>query len=181
MPLAVPAPITFIVGNDVTASQLNTNIRDAVDYLIGPPIATIYQTASQTLTNANTSYALTFDSTAVDSYNGHSNTVNPSRYVAQVPGWYLVTGAAVFSPTTSGNYRKAQVYKNGTAVPYATGQVPQVSSSSFATAVAVAPTIVFLNGTGDYVELYATCDIANLTTTPNANNECFMTVFWLHS
>lgn len=183
MPLAVPAPITWIVGNDVTASQLNSNVRDAVDYLIGPPIATVFQSVLQAMSaTPNTPSAVNFDSTAVDSYSGHSNSVNPSRYVGQQAGWYLVAGAVVFSPSTSGTYRKCQVYKNGTAIPYATGQVPQVNSaSSFGTAVAVAPTIVFLNGTGDYVELWASCDVASLNITPNTGNESFMTVFWLHS
>ena len=182
MPLAVPAEITWIVGNDVTASQLNSNLRDAINYLIGPPIATVYQTASQAMSStANTPTAISFDSSAVDSYSGHSGSVNPSRYIGQVSGWYLVCGAIVYVPSGSGTYRKAQVYKNGTSIPYATGQLSPVNSASFATVASVPPTIVFLNGTGDYVELWGSCDVANLGTTPNTSNESFMTVFWLHS
>jgi hypothetical protein len=177
--LAVPSPRTFSVNEVQTAAFLNS-IRDALSFLVNVPIATIYQTASQTLTASGTAYAVAYDSTAVDTYGGHSNTVNNSQYVSQVPGWYIVTGAVVFSPSTSGTYRKIQGYHNGSVVAYAASQVPGVNNASNATAVPIAPTIVYLNA-GDYIQLYATCDVAGLTITPNASNASYATILWQHS
>lgn len=176
--LAVPVPRTFTPGETETGAYLNTSVRDAITFLIELPIATVYQTVAQSLT-AGSPNPINFDSTAVDSYGGHSNTVNSSRYTAQVAGWYLVGGAAPMSGSASGTNRKLQVYYNGTAVAYATAQVPQVNSAGTATAVALSPTIVYMN-VGDFVSLYASSD-ATVNITPNGSNQAYLTIVWVHN
>lgn len=178
--LAVPIPRTFIVGEPETAAFFNTNIRDCSNFLLGLPIATVYQSATQTLTASGTAYAVSYDSSAVDSYGGHSNSTNNSRYTAIVAGWYMVAGSVFFAPSTSGTYRKAQIYVNGAKIAYAASEVPQVNSGTQGTGLAIAPTIVYLNP-GDYVEIYASCDVAGLGITPNTLNESYMTLFWVHN
>jgi hypothetical protein len=177
--LAVPVPRTFTVGEYETAAYFNANVRDGVNFLLQLPIATVFQTASQLLTAGTTGAPVAFDSTAVDSYGGHSNSTNNSRYTAQVAGWYLVGGSVPMNGTVSGTYRKCQIAVNGTVIAYATAQVPQVNSASNATAVAISPTIVFLN-VGDYVQLIAISD-ASVTLTPNTSNEAYMTIVWVHN
>lgn len=178
MSLPVPAPITWIVGNDVTGSQLNTNVRDATSYMTNPPVATLTQTVAQSIATA-TATAITFDATTLDSYNGHSNTTNNSRYVAQVPGYYEVSGMVCFAPNAT-NDRKAQIYKNGSPIGGAQGQTPTVSNGN-GTSVVTPNFLVYLNGTGDYVELFATqYSGGNLNTTPNTSNECSLTIKWEH-
>jgi len=178
--LAVPIPRTFSVGEYETAAYFNANVRDMGNFLLGLPIATVFQTATQTLTASGTQYPVTFDSAAVDSYGGHSGTTNPSRYTAQVSGWYMVTGTVFYNPSTAGTYRKAQMAVNGTKIAYATSQAPQVNSSTNGTGLAIAPTIVFLDP-GDYVEIWASADVAGLGITPNPLNESYMTIFWVHN
>lgn len=177
--LAVPIPRTFVVGEYVTAAYFNSNVRDTASFLLMLPIATVFQTASQGVSAGSTGAPVNFDSTAVDSYGGHSNSTNNSRYTAQVAGWYLVGGSVPMNGTASGTYRKSQVAVNGSVVAYATAQVPQVNSATTATAVAVSPTIVYLN-VGDYVQLYAISDAA-VTLSPNSTNQAYMTVVWVHN
>lgn len=176
--LAVPVLRTFVPGETETGAYFNTNVRDCGNFLLALPIATVYQTASQGLA-AGTPTPISFDSTAIDSYGGHSGTVNPSRYTAVVPGWYLIGGAAPMSGSASGTNRKLQLYYNGAPVAYATAQVPQVAASGTATAVALSPTIVFMN-VGDFVSLYASSDAA-VNITPNSTNQAYMTVVWVHN
>lgn len=178
--LAVPVPRTFTVGETETGAFFNSSARDTDNFLLNLPIATVYQTVSQSFGSANGNNPITFDSTAVDSYGGHSNTVNNSRYVAQVAGFYLVGGAIVFGASTSGTYRKVQVYVNGVAIAYAVAQVGPVASSTFATTVPVSPAIVYLNA-GDFVSLYGICDVSALPTVANTTNQSYMTCIWMHA
>jgi hypothetical protein len=176
--LPVPVPRTATVSEVETGAYANS-VRDALNFLINIPICTQFQSVTQTLTTSGTNYAVTCDSTAVDTYGGHSNSTNSSRYTAQVAGWYLCAGAVCFNGGGGGTYRKCQIYKNAVVVAYAAAQVALVSGA-FATTVPVAPTIVFL-AVGDYVEIYATCDSAGLTITPNTANESYLTAVWVHS
>jgi hypothetical protein len=176
--LAVPVPRTFVVGEVETAAYFNTSVRDTSNFLLGVPIATVYQTLSQSLTSGAAT-PVTFDSTAVDTYGGHSNTVSPSRYTAQVAGWYLVGGAAPMAGSGSGTYRKLQIWYNGAAVAYATSELPPPSTSAAAVTPALSPTIIYMN-VGDFVGVYATADTSGVSVTPNTANEAYMTVVWAH-
>lgn len=177
--LAVPVPRTFVVGEVETAAYLNASVRDTSNFLLGIPIATVYQTAAQLLTSGSPS-PVSFDSTAVDTYGGHSNTVNPSRYTAQVAGWYMIGGAAPMAGSTGGTNRKIQVYYNGTGIAYATSELPPPSSPAIAVVPALSPTILYLN-VGDFVSIYASADTTSVSVTPNTGNEAYMTVIWIHN
>lgn len=98
MPLPVPSPRTFSVQEVEVAAYLNA-VRDALTFLVNPPIATCFQGISQGLGGSGTTVMITYDSTAVDTYGGHSNTVNNSEYVSQAAGWYLITGGVCWGPT----------------------------------------------------------------------------------
>jgi len=176
--LPVPTPRTYVVGETETGAYFNAT-RDALNYLVNPPICTVIQTVQQTFGSVNTPVALAFDTTVVDTYGGHSNTVNNSEYVAQVAGWYLLTGGVVFSGAFSGTYRKIQAYRNGTIVAYSPSQLALVSGS-FATAVPMQSIILYLN-VGDYVQLQASADVASITTNVGGGNQSSMTVIWLHA
>lgn len=178
--LPVPVPRTFTVGEYETGAYFNASIRDTTNFLLALPVATVFQTAGQSLPSANASVAVAFDSTAIDAYGGHSNTVNNSRYTTQVSGWYAVGGCVVFTASSSGTYRKVQIYANGTAVAYAAAQIPPVGSATFVTTIPISPTIVYLNA-GDFVSLYATADVASFSTFASSSNQSYMTVFWVHN
>jgi hypothetical protein len=176
--LPVPAIRQFSVDEVETASYLNS-LSAALSFLTNPPLATVYQTAAQAMSSGSP-MPITYDSTIVDTYGGHSNTVSPARYTAVVPGYYIIGGGAPMSGSTGGTYRKLQMYYNGTAVGYATSAVPPTSSTANAVTPALSPTLTYLNA-GDFVGLYGAVDATGVVTTASALNEAYMTVVWAHA
>lgn len=174
--LPVPVPRTFAVAEVETGAYLNS-LRDALNFLVNVPIAYVTQSATQTLTTS-TWTAITYDQTVVDTYGGHSNSTNNSRYTAQVAGWYIVFGSACYAVNTTGQ-RGAAIAKNGTRVQGAAGFAQ--ATSALSTATPSPPTIVYL-AAGDYVEIQAyQSSGGNLATVSGSDLDSSMTVAWLHS
>lgn len=173
----VPVPRTFGVNEFETAAYLDS-IRDALNYLLNPPIASLYQATTQSVAN-NTFSALTMDQTINDSYGGHSNTVNPSRYVAQVAGWYTVSGAAGWATNNTGA-RGAAIYTNGSPINGGSG-VAAPSPGASVTITAVGAIEVFLS-TGGYVEIYGYQNSGGaLSTQTGGSLTSYFTVDWRHA
>jgi hypothetical protein len=149
MVLPVPSPRTFGVGEFEAGGYLNS-VRDALLFLLNPPKAVLTQSTVQSL-SSNVAAALTLDATTVDSYGGHSNTTNNSRYTAIVAGWYRVEPQGAWAASATGD-RGIQVYKNGTAVATDWNVAPS-SGATYAPGRKVGG-LVFLNA-GDYVEGWA--------------------------
>ncbi len=170
--LPVPSPRTFTVSEVETGAFLNSQ-RDGLNFLLNKPIALFTQTAAQSIpTGALT--AIAFDTTTVDSYGGHSNTTNNTRYTAQVPGWYVpvITGSIVANAT---GVRYSTLAKNGSQLNFLSG--PQVANASFVAAT-TAVGLVFLNA-GDYLEGWTFQNSGGaLNTSPTF---CQFMVFWLHA
>ena len=174
--LPVPSPRTFVVVETETASYLNS-LRDALNFLLNVPACFVTQSATQSLTSSAWT-ALTYDQSVFDSYGGHSNSTNNSRYTAQVAGWYLVFGCACFAANAT-NQRGAAVAKNGTRIQGAAGFTQTTSLLSPATPSP--PTIAFLNA-GDYVEVQAYQNSGGaLATASGTDLDSSMTVVWIHA
>lgn len=178
MGLAMPIPYQYSVGDVLTAALLNAQVYNGLTFLEQPPVFYGVQATAQTLlTSTNT--AITLDTGIVDPYNGHSNTTNPSRYVNQVAGSYLLSGCVGYAGNATG-FRNAAIRVNGTAVQ---GGVSEAASSSatFATTIASPTVLKFLN-VGDYVEIWAwQTSGGNLNTTAFADQACSLTVYFAHS
>jgi hypothetical protein len=136
-----------VAGNKLTAAQLNSNVRDAVNFLIAPPAVALTQSASQSIPTAAFT-ALTWDTEGVDSDNMHSTTVNTDRITAVTAGWYLVTAAVEFATSATGA-RIVNIKKNGTSVLAGNNAGPE----SFQMPQSVT-CLVFL-AVGDYVQALA--------------------------
>lgn len=85
------------------------------------------QTVSQNLPNA-ASTAVTFDTEDIDNLSGHSGGT-PSRYTAQVAGWYSVEGGGSFAANGTG-IRTVQITKNGVDVPGSGTSLPASAALS---------------------------------------------------
>jgi len=135
---AVTTSAAVTVGTDINASGVKLNKS---------PLFIGYQNTPQAIAN-NTFTVITMDTEVVDTVNGHDLVTNPSRYTAQVAGYYEVIATAVMSANTAG-LREARVYVNGapTTPPIWTIQNAPSVGQSLSQAVG----IVFLN-VGDYVE-----------------------------
>lgn len=174
MVLAVPVPGQFITGVDATAAFLNSNVHDAVTFLTNPPICACYPSTAQAI-SASTWTALTMNVNKVDSYSGHSTTTNTSRYVAQVAGWYSVTGTSSLVTSTMG---AVDIAINGTRVIGTVVGSATVAGPSLSTGQTTA--YCFLNA-GDYVETYVFSNTAANTEVSGADFQCSMQVLWIHA
>jgi hypothetical protein len=153
--------------------MLNSNVRDAINFLVNPPLFVGYASGTQSIPNAaNTT--LTFDTNITDTYNGHSTITNPSRYTAQLAGWYQLFAQVAWASNATG-YRIGVFNKNG-ANTGVEAYTPPVSGN--VTIMQVTHPGIQMN-VGDYVEVavYQTSGGALGTLNPN----CYLSARWMHA
>jgi hypothetical protein len=172
----VPVPRTFGVSEFEATAYLNS-VRDALNFLLNVPIAQLIQNTTQSIANSTVT-PLAFDGSVVDSYGGHSNTTNNTRYVAQVAGWYNLSGPAAFAANTTG-VRVARLRNTGTDVVYFDAWAQTVAAASTPSAVC-AEGILFLN-VGNYAELGGYQTSGGALSTIVAGPQSGMSVTWLHA
>lgn len=178
MVLAVPVPANGVAGVDISAAFWNAQVRDTANFLIATPHCVMYQTVAQTLTTGIVT-PITFDTNEVDSYSGHSTVTNPSRYVAQVAGWYQCSGLAAYVANAT-NYRFAGWHKNGAAI-IGSSSLLNNNGAGFNTCVPSPTRKIFL-AVGDYVELCGQQGSGgNLNTAVASDQSSMATITWLHS
>ncbi|HZP55027.1 hypothetical protein [Actinocrinis sp.] len=172
--LPVPVPRTFTVGEVETGAYLNS-LRDALNFLINVPIVTAGQASVQSIPNT-TWTSLTLDTTVVDSYGGHSNTTNNSRYTAQVAGWYLCCGTCGFAANATG-FRQIRLAKNGAQVTFSVATLPVVAAT--VATVIVTPTLQVFLAVGDYLEVQGFQSSGGALNTTGADPS--LTATWVHA
>ena len=112
---------------------------------INGPAFSAYQSSSQSLTSS-TWTKITFDTEEFDTNSNFAS----SRFTPTVAGYYQINGV-----TNAGSYGAAltrsmvQIYKNGSGYKYGTDLSPAGSNG-----VAIVSSLVYLNGSTDYVEIY---------------------------
>lgn len=175
----VPLPHQFAVGEAATSTNINT-YYSAISFLENPPIATMYQANPQTIASGG-EVAIALDSTSFDSYNGHSNVTNNTRYTFQVAGMYLVAGLVAWSPNATG-IRAASLRLNGTTDVIASQVILQTVSTGGINCNVPTRTAVIQVNVNDYVELMGTqTSGGNLATQTGSPNQCGLSVCWLHA
>jgi len=92
--------------------------------------------------SATTWTKVAFNSEFFDTANAYDSTTN-YRFTPQVAGYYQIYASAAFNGTVTGSY--INIYKNG-----ASFQRRQISADS----MPIISTLVYLNGSTDYVETY---------------------------
>ena len=143
-----PAIPTMMPGQPWTSALFNAVVGQGLTFLGSKPFFFGYQNTAQSFANVTTA-AVTLDATAYDTYGGHSNTVNPSRYVCQYAGIYHVL-AQISWPINTTGYRVVEIYKNGTIVTPGT-QLPAAGSGNWT----VSSTGLYVPlAVGDYIEMY---------------------------
>jgi hypothetical protein len=166
----VPLPHLFAVGELVTADNINT-YYSGISFLENVPIFDGSQATPQSIPN-NAFTSVNIDTTVIDTYNGHSNVTNNSRYTAQVAGWYLPTAGATWATNPTGN-RDYAFAKNGTAIGATSAAYPTVASG--VPAGAPNSRMVFLN-IGDYVEFQVLQSSGGALSLSAA----FFDILWVH-
>lgn len=172
MTLPVPSEMTGTVGQILTAAEWNANVRDGINFLLNRPLFVGYQATAQSVPSSTVT-PFAFDTTVVDSYSGHSNTTNNSRYTAQVAGWYRVYGITGWGSNSSGS-RAAWVTVNGSVLGYSEqNAIPSGGSTILSTSG-----LVYLN-VGDYAQISGYQSSGSSLST-NAGSSS-MTVEWIHA
>src|SRR6266498_2901474 len=147
---SIPGPRTWVAAEFVDNVELNTEIRDALNYLLDPPRAELRQTVTQNLTTA-TWTDITYTTEDYDQTNdpGHDTVTNTARYTAPVTAWYEISGC-VATATMASSTLFVRAAVNGSAVAASRAATPFVSGA--ATGVALPRFGVFLTA-GDYVTM----------------------------
>ncbi len=179
MVLQPPSIVLTQGGQIVTNSFTVAQWCDGLIFALNPPVCQVFASVAQSIPDS-TPTGILYDSENLDPYGMHSTTSNTSRIIPTAPGWYEVSGGAVYAPNASGS-RKCQPYQNGLPINYASGQVPASPGGSDGTAVACPTVTLFFNGTTDYVQLVAYQDSGGaLNINPSTSNESFLRVKWSH-
>lgn len=109
------------------------------------PAFSAYMSANQGVTSGTTT-KLTLDTEAFDTANCFAS----SRFTPNVAGYYQINGK--IRATGTGVTANANLYKNGSLLII--GSYTAATGLAFSTA----STVVYLNGTTDYIELYGYAD-----------------------
>lgn len=162
-------------GGSVTISATDT----ASNYTLTVPAttSTVLTTASTFYQNSGAAfgyYASTGTSISAGTYTkilfqtqefDTASSVSSSRFTPTVAGYYQINAMVGLSGSTNAAYGTANIYKNGSILKQGTNYASTSSS-----AAAVVNSIVYLNGSTDYVEIYAICPGSITTSTGQANS-----------
>jgi hypothetical protein len=147
--MIIPAYRTWVAGEVVTASYLNTNIRNAGNFWLSVPVFEGVQTVAQSIPTGVVT-AVLLDTEEVDNDNGHSTTVNTSRYASQTPGRFQISGGASYAANATGR-RGVLILVNGTQLAGSSTALP--TTGALDTGVPLRTRSIYMNGATDYIEL----------------------------
>jgi hypothetical protein len=174
----VPSPKTWTALEDVTAAEMNLEVRDAINFLLSPPRVWAYRTALLTLTTA-TLTVVPMTAEVLDTDGMHSTVTNTSRVTAVTAGQYMVLAGAQFAANATG-YRHLQLRKNANGVAAGGTQlfeslVPAAPTGSHP----VPPLVAFVDlAATDYVELFARQSSGgNLDINAGGQYDCYLQAY----
>lgn len=177
MSRVVPTLAQEIPGNYLTGGLWNSSVYGLGQFTLNSPLFYGYSVASQSVGSSSWT-AIGIDTSVYDIDGGHSNSTNNSRYVAQVPGRYLVIGTCAFLVNGSGA-RAARIEYNGNPILGGATFAANPGAIGFgASAIAVQQMAV-----GEYVELYGWQSSGSSLSTAPATTDlaCNLIVCWISS
>ena len=173
-------PRTWTDGEVVTASQMNTHVRDNLKALREHNTCKVYRSTNGTLTTA-TLTTVNFDAEAYDPNGWHSTTSNTDRITPTLSGLYLVTAGASFGASATG-WREMILWRNGTSgQAFATVGRGVACTGTNSTNWVISGTIS-CNGSTDYISLSVEQNSGgNLTLAGSTEFVTWMSVTYLGS
>ena len=173
------SPRTWTPRTKVTASILNTEVAGNFNQLASPPYCNLSATAATTMTNANTTYAVAFNTEIADADNMHSTSVNTSQITIGTAGLYEVHGGAGIAAQTAATRFLVLFLVNGSAVrqTYTSIYVPPSATVSGHFGAKASMYIRFT--AGQYLELGVQCATAGVATATASTAEAFLQCRWL--
>ena len=150
------------LGTTTPASKLDVAGAISVSgkQAVNGPLFAANQATAQTLSSAGVYAKVNLQTKIYDTNNNFDNATN-YRFTPTVAGYYQINGAVACTVNT--NYLAASIYKNGAA--FAVGSYIGVGTP--AGAGSSVSTIIYMNGTTDYIELWALSGTANVALAAN--------------
>jgi len=176
---SVPVPHQFVVGEVVTADNINT-FYSGISFLENPPIASLYQINPQSV-GSGSATPIVLDGSLIDTYNGHSTVTNNTRYTFQVAGTYLIGSSTAWQPNATGA-RAATLRLNGSSLLIGSQIILPTNTAGGVNTNVPATTVMTQVSVNDYVELLGTqTSGGSLSTQNGSNNTSTMFVMWIHA
>jgi hypothetical protein len=145
---AIPA-----VANAVTETYINTGAVTQSKLGAGVagngPAFSAYMSGNQTIT-ASTWTKLNLNTEEFDTNSCYNNSTY--RFTPTVAGYYQINGKVIYDPIEANKVTIVSIYKNGSRYKDGSRGLNGAGSSGVAS---MTSSIVYFNGTTDYVELYA--------------------------
>jgi hypothetical protein len=133
----------------ITTVYLSPTVSINASNYAGPAFSA-YRNSPLTI-SATTSTKIALNSELFDTDSCFDSTTN-YRFTPNVAGYYQINGGVMVATTTTTEYIQTMIYKNGSEVCRGSSVI---TGQSGAYPESTAATLLYLNGTTDYVELYA--------------------------
>lgn len=146
--MTVPTAYTWTVGELLTASKLNSYLRDAIAFLLSPPYGAFQRTTSLSIANTTTTN-VGWDLEVADTDGAHSTVTNSDRFTCQTAGLYENVVAIPWVGNATG-VREINFGVNGVSSYAGSRLVPTAAVSFVNSASKPLPLSV-----GDYVNVKA--------------------------
>jgi hypothetical protein len=158
-PLTLTAPVISTITNGAATLTLPTTTGTVALTSQVPsdgPAFSAYQSTDQNVIDNSTWTKLNFQTETFDTNSNFAS----SRFTPTVAGYYQLNLNCTMASTTGTQFMFISIYKNGSNYIY--GNISQpVSGQTYARATA--STLLYLNGSTDYVEGYVFFQIGNYT------------------
>jgi len=167
--LAAPS----VAGTNTITLPANTGtvITTASTFAGTGPAFSAYKSTSQTLTH-NTNTLVTFDTESYDTNNNFAS----NRFTPTVAGYYQVCCVIDYQGTFNRSYfLNNLLYKNGATVKSTSASL--VMGNGGEVSVANNPPPIYMNGTTDYLELWAYSFDYTASTSTTINGTALLTSF----
>jgi hypothetical protein len=141
------------------------------------PYIHAYQTTSVTIT-ASTARSIPMGAEIVDNINGHDNVTNNTRYTPLVAGYYECTGHLSLAPASS-SLVLCEFQKNGARVAGDGYSVQKLTNQAFAVNTVDCGATIQLNGTTDFIEMWANADVTVATDATAGGSSSWWKIRWV--
>jgi hypothetical protein len=149
---------TAVLSESGSVVTLTSDKVVATQGLGGTPAFSAYMGSDQTVSHGTTT-KLNFDTEEFDTNNNFDTSTY--RFTPTVAGYYQIIVSSTLSSTTSTNRITVNLYKN--AGQYKTGSTSAAGAATYPSSIV--STILYMNGSTDYVEGYVYIDIGSGTGT----------------
>jgi hypothetical protein len=141
--LGTPSALVLTNATGLPQAGLGTNVVG------NGPAFSYYQSSAQTIGSINTFTKVTFTSNDFDTTSGMFAS---SRFTPTIAGYYQVSGGIGVGATLC--TVAISIFKNGSAFKYLQTTSPALVSGAYGSA------LIYLNGSTDYIEIYASIGTA---------------------